>query len=482
MKNDISFTQNRREFIRQLSVSSATLLFAPDFIGNWAKDTRTDVVVLGGGISGLYAALQLQERGYSVRVLEATNRVGGRMFTIDNLPGKPEVGGVEVGDGYQSLIGLAKKVGVPIVDHAPAPPQAREVSLYVRGKMVSMQDWSSSEQNLLADSEKKLLPSMIESHYVMKNIPFKNLDEWYSGKFQSLDIPYADFLRQKGASEEAIRLIDVNANIHDVNQTSALHVLRSLSLRLIGGSTKTLRVEGGSSRLPEAVAAQLKQPPETGKAVTRLVQKKKRVEIYCADGSRYVARAIICTIPFTALRKVRIEAPISDLQRDAIQNMPYIPISQVHMRPLVPFWEQDKMPAAMWTDSSLGRIFAIYNERGEIERLTAWMVGKEAVKFDKLPQEDAKKFILAEMEKIRPTSKNNLEIIYVNSWGNNPFQGGAYHQYAPGQISRWTPHFAKSIGNICFAGEHTCFTHTGMEGAAQSAERAVSDIIQMLNS
>jgi len=179
MKNDISFTQNRREFIRQLSVSSATLLFAPDFIGNWAKDTRTDVVVLGGGISGLYAALQLQERGYSVRVLEATNRVGGRMFTIDNLPGKPEVGGVEVGDGYQSLIGLAKKVGVPIVDHAPAPPQAREVSLYIRGKMVSMQDWSSSEQNLLADSEKKLLPSMIESHYVMKNIPFKSLDEWY---------------------------------------------------------------------------------------------------------------------------------------------------------------------------------------------------------------------------------------------------------------------------------------------------------------
>jgi hypothetical protein len=237
-----------------------------------------------------------------------------------------------------------------------------------------------------------------------------------------------------------------------------------------------------AARLPKAVAAQLKQPPETGKAVTRLVQKKKRVEIYCADGSRYVARAIICTIPFTALRKVRIEAPISDLQRDAIQNMPYIPISQVHMRPLVPFWEQDKMPAAMWTDSPLGRIFAIYNKKGEIERLIAWMVGKEAIKFNKLPQEEAKKFVLAEMEKIRPTSKNNLEIMYVNSWSNNPFQGGAYHQYAPGQISRWTLHFAKSIGNICFAGEHTCFTHTGMEGAAQSAERAVSDIIQMLNS
>lgn len=473
--------QNRREFLRRLSAAGAACLFAPDFIGHWAADTRTDVIVIGAGIAGLYAALQLQEKGYSVRVLEAANRVGGRMFTLDHLPGKPEVGGIEVGNGYKSLIGLAEKVGVPIVAHPPAPPQARELTLFVRGKIIATREWETSEYNLLSESEKKLLPPLLENHYTVKNIPFKHLDEWYGGNFKHLDIPYADFLRQHGASDEAVRLINANANIHDVNHTSALHVLRSLSLRIIGGSTATLRIEGGSSRLPEAVAARLKQAPETGKTVVSITQKKDRVQIRCADGSRYAARAVICTLPFSVLRRVQMIPSLPEPQREAVANMPYISISQVHMRPTAPFWEQDKMPPAMWTDSPLGRIFAVYNEKGEVERLTAWMVGNQAAKFDALPDNTVQQFVLSQMELLRPASKGNIEIMYVNSWGKNPMNRGAYHQYAPGQISRWVPELAKPFGKICFAGEHTCFTHTGMEGAAQSAERAVGEVIQILN-
>ncbi|WP_448518101.1 flavin monoamine oxidase family protein [Rhodoflexus sp.] len=481
MKNFNLSDTGRREFIRQLSVSGAALLFAPDFIGNWIADSRTDVIVLGGGISGLYAALILQEKGYTVRVLEADNRLGGRLHTLDNLPGKPEVGGVEVGNGYQSFLALAKKVDVPIIPPHPSPPQAREVTLFVNGKITSVKDWQSAENNLLSAEEKNMLPSLLESHYTMKNIPFGSLEEWYSGNFNHLDIPYSDFLRQKGASDEAIRLINANANINDVHRTSALHVLRSLSLRTIGGSTTTLRIAGGSSRLPEAIGKRLKNAPETGKVVKRIVQKNNRVEVYCQDGSKHKARALICTLPLPALRNISLELPLTDLHREAIRQMPYIPISQVHLSPLAPFWEQDKMPPAMWTDSALGRIFAIYNEKGEVERLTCWMVGNNALNFDKLSKENMPSFVLSEMARIRPASKGNLEILYINSWGNNPFNGGAYHQYAPGQISRWLPQIIKPVGNISFAGEHTCLTHTGMEGAAQSAERAVLEIIQILN-
>ncbi|MCS6968148.1 MAG: NAD(P)/FAD-dependent oxidoreductase [Cytophagales bacterium] len=473
---------NRREFIRQLGLSGAALLFAPDFVGHWAADTRTDVIVLGGGIAGLYAALLLQEKGYTVRVLEASERIGGRLFTLDHLPGKPEIGGVEVGDGYKTILALAEKVGVAITPPEAQPPQARELALFVRGKLLHAKDWATDAQaNLLDPNEKNILPPLLESHYTMKNIPFKQLDEWYGGSFRQLDVSYAEFLKIHGASDEAIRLIDVNANILGVQQTSALHVLRSLSLRIIGGSKTTLRIAGGSSRLPQAIATKLKQSPETNKVVTRIVQKKNRVEVHCADKSKYTARAVICTLPFPSLRKLQMEIPLTELQQEAISQMPYIPISQVHMRPLIPYWEKDKLPAAMWTDGPLGRIFAIYNQQGEVERLTAWMVGKEAIQFDQLTKEQAINFVTEQMEKMRPASRGAFEIIYINSWSANPFQGGAYHQYAPGQINRWVPHFARPAGNVCFAGEHTCFTHTGMEGAAISAERAVGEVEQLLS-
>lgn len=467
-------TTSRRTFVKQLGASSLWLGMPGVFTGTEAA--KPDVLVLGAGLAGLCAAMHLEQKGAKVRVLEASLRVGGRVHTLAHLPSKPETGGTEVGDGYELFLQLARQLGVGLEDPAPAPAQAREMLLHVRGLPVLARDWPTASTNLLAEAEKRTFPMMLESSFVQKNIPFRQLGDWLKAEHAHLDIPYTDFLRQQGASDEAIRLIDANANLQGVATTSALHVLRNLAMRSIGGSKKTLRVAGGNSQLPEAMARSLQDPVLFGKAVTRIINQKKGVEVRCADGSRYRASYVVCTLPFSVLRSVTIAPELSGPQAEAVDMLPYIQISQALLRPTAPFWEQDGQPPAIWTDSALGRVFATYGPDGRVERLLCWMVGQRAVDFDQLPPDEASALVLREMKRLRPASEGKLEVLHLQSWGNNPYSRGAYHQYAPGQVGKWATHLAKPAGFVHFAGEHTSLAHTGMEGALRSGERAAQEV------
>ena len=77
---------------------------------------KSDVVVIGAGLSGLYAATILQDEGYNVTVLEADKRVGGRVLSERSVPGNPESGGTSFGPGYARLINTAHRFNVELID------------------------------------------------------------------------------------------------------------------------------------------------------------------------------------------------------------------------------------------------------------------------------------------------------------------------------------------------------------------------------
>lgn len=470
-------TQNRRDFIKTLMASSALTLSG----FQWAQ--KADVIVIGAGLSGLYAAMLLEEQGYKVMVLEGNDRVGGRVYTLDKIEGKPEGGGSEIGDNYQHFIKVATQLGLTLEDPPPAPVSARDTLLHVQGKNILMKDWATDANNKLEEALKKQLPMLLESDFCQKNMPFKSIEDWAKPEFANLDISFAAFMKSKGLSDEAMRLIDANTNNNGVDVTSTLHVLRGIAMRTMSGNKKTMRVKGGNSRMPEAMAKAVKGEIFFGKAVTNITNTKKGVKITCADGSVFKARFAVCTLPFTVMRNIELDSETEQgfphpIQVEAIDSLPYIAITQAHILPKKQFWKEDGMSPSMWTDTSIGRFFTAYNEQGEPNRFTCWLNGKEAMLLDKMPPTEAQTFLLKELKRIRPSTENALEIVHIHSWQQNMFAGGAYHQYAPAQVTKFLPYLNKPAGNIYFAGEHTNFRATGMEGAMESAARVVDEIRQ----
>ncbi|MFO0513095.1 MAG: NAD(P)-binding protein, partial [Gammaproteobacteria bacterium] len=106
----------RRQFVATTAATAALAGLAPRLRAAGAGDP--DVIVIGAGLSGLETALMLEESGLKVRVLEGRKRIGGRMYTLFDLPGHPEVGGNSIANAYGRSIAAAKRNGVEVVNVA----------------------------------------------------------------------------------------------------------------------------------------------------------------------------------------------------------------------------------------------------------------------------------------------------------------------------------------------------------------------------
>ena len=131
-----------------------------------------DVIIIGAGLAGLNAALNLEMEGMSTIVLEAADYIGGRTRTFDLPTGPTNAGGQTIGPYYARVRDVADRLQVPLFN----PAGRVTMGNYVNGTLTAASDWATSSANKTTGKERNVQPGALEFFYLSNNNPLPDVE------------------------------------------------------------------------------------------------------------------------------------------------------------------------------------------------------------------------------------------------------------------------------------------------------------------
>ncbi|PTY00918.1 hypothetical protein DB346_15025 [Verrucomicrobia bacterium LW23] len=456
--------------------------------------SRGRVVVIGAGFAGLAAAFELRQSGFDVTVLEARERIGGRVLTFrDFIPGLVVEGGGELIGGNQPAWGAyARRFGLTL----RRVVEEKEANAPIR----------IAGRRLPPSKEDRLWRTMDDLYSSLNDDarPIDALRPWLSPRAAELDRrTVADWVRSLDADDYTRRAmwagIDVEYGVgpHNMSYLGLLAQIKGGGMENYWTDSESLRCEGGNDQLAEAFARAL--GPERirlGEAVTHVDTHPNGVAVRTAPAAAtqkglgttspkpaparlYEADFAVLTLPPTVWKHVQFTPALPERVARLQMGVSAKYLKAVSGRT----WRERGDGPESLADSGVGLTWEATDSQ-DIGDGPACMVGfpTPAAARDgaELSEEERQWFLSGAMAAVydREFIGNTLPAKYI-SWPSEPRTLGGYSFPAPGQIMRVGDALELGAGRLQFAGEHTSYPFSGMmEGALESGAAVAERIIR----
>ena len=479
----------RRNFIKGLSGSLVGSLLKTNPV--FAKNSY-DVAIIGAGLAGLNAAILLEKLGLKVIVLEANNRVGGKLLSEKNLDGTQEIGGTSIGSGYTRLNRIIDELNLDYYVPSANSPYFDNRSLLISIKdssILSRSDWINSEHNPFKDEWREKYPWESLRAFINNSNPLESVNDWYNPNFYQHDISLYEALSKFGFNKDQITMMSGINPAHGDNAKS-ISVLqhyfsstwvKNQRLKMDPNKPPIFQIVGGNDRIPKRMSKLLRGDLALDYTVKLIEGNKNGVTLTNVAGKKLTASTVVSTIPLNALSKIEIR--LDGMRKhnvDAIKSVGYSKVYLSFFKINNAYWQDGNLPSSMWTDTDLGRVFTVPGANGTPAYLKTWATGNAASKLDAMDQDLALRNIHKKLINVRPSLRGNIQPISSWSWQKEEGAGGTYVAWQPNQIKKYSNTISSPIPPLFLAGEYSAKTDRGMEGAMESGERAANEVIHYL--
>jgi monoamine oxidase len=422
------------------------------------------VAVIGAGFAGLAAGFELASAGYDVTVLEARDRVGGRVITFGDLVegGAVEGGGELTGPNQPTWRNYGKKFGLEFDDLTKLP--AGEAPLVLGGKRLSRK-------------EAKQLWVELEKAKRLLNADAARVDAfepWKSPRAAALDRrSLGDWIAALESSPRCKLAVAVDfMTINGVlpawqSYLGVLATVKGGGLDKYWTETDTWRCVGGNQQLAKKLAAALGgKRVRLNTPVSAVSVGKRSVRLTLAEGKSVEADDAILAVPPSTWGRIAFDPPLpATLRPQMASNTKFLAVVKSR------FWEKEGLSGRSLSDGPVGMTWEGMS-RGARDSpcpLTVFSGGTAADTCRGWAAEERGRNYLEELERSFPGIGKHFQRGRFMDWFNDPWAKGSYAFPAPGEVTTVGPTLQRGLGSLHFAGEHTCYAFIGyMEGALQS--------------
>ncbi len=461
-----------------------------------ARKETVDVAVVGAGLVGLSAASQLAAANKSVVVIEARDRVGGRVLNIE-LPNGivTEAGAQFIGPTQDRVISLADELGL------------ETFPTYNAGENVL---WHNGTRSTYATVGPDAAPpidtlSLIQAVTALAELNSMALEvnasapwthpgavEWDSTTFHSwLDnatpLPSARFLLDVvttsvfAAEPRDLSLLYTLAYIAAAgNETTPGTVER---LTATTGGAQERRVKGGTQLLAIRLAERLGMEHIYLETPVRHIRRMNKGYKVIADGLALQAKQVVIAMSPPLAARIDYEPILPALRDQLTQRMPMGSIGKAFALYDTPFWRDDGLSGQALSDDGIVRsTFDSSPEDGSYGAMMGFITADQMRKFDAKSEDKIKAEVVKDFVKYFGPKAASPTSWVIQRWDNEKFSRGGPVAFAPpGVLTQNGPALTQRFESIHFTGTESAPYWTGyMDGAIRSGERVAREVLESL--